>query len=225
MNFQIKLLLCSFILTTVIALIIIPILRKLKIGQIERKDGPKSHLKKQGTPTMGGIIFLLGISIITATISYFYYKQGNIVMVKKLVPLLITTCGFGLVGFIDDFKKLVMHDTEGLKPAYKMLGLLVISVIFILYLKNVLYIGTETYIPILKIYVRIPRSLYIIFSMLVMLGTTNAVNLTDGVDRIIYKCNNNNYYLFNSYSCKIRNIRISYIWNNSMWCKFGIFNI
>ena len=90
--------------------------------------------------------------------------------------------GYFLIGFIDDFRKLVMHDTEGLKPAYKMFGLLIISVMYILYLKNVLHMGTETYIPILKIYVRIPRSLYIIFAMFVMLGTTNAVNLTDGVD-------------------------------------------
>lgn len=75
-----------------------------------------------------------------------------------------------------------MKDTEGLKPAYKMLGLLIISVLYILYLKNVLHMGTETYIPILKIFVRIPRSIYIVFAMFVMLGTTNAVNLTDGVD-------------------------------------------
>lgn len=182
MNFQIITLLISFLLTTIIALIVIPILRKLKVGQIERIDGPKSHLKKQGTPTMGGIIILIGIILITGLISLYYYRQGNMDIVKKLLPLAITTCGFGVVGFIDDFRKLVMQDTEGLKPAYKMLGLLIISVVFILYLKNILHLGTETYIPILKIFVRIPRSLYIIFAMFVMLGTTNAVNLTDGVD-------------------------------------------
>lgn len=182
MNFQIKILLSAFILTTIIALIIIPILRKLKVGQIERTDGPKSHLKKQGTPTMGGIIILLGITITTCLIAYYYYRKGDIETLEKLLPLLIATCGFGIVGFIDDFRKLVMQDTEGLKPAYKMLGLLVISVIFILYIKNVLHIGTETYIPILKMYIRLPRSVYIIFAMFVMLATTNAVNLTDGVD-------------------------------------------
>lgn len=182
MNFQIKILLGAFVITTIIALIVIPILRKLKVGQIERKDGPKSHLKKQGTPTMGGIIFLLGITAVTGFVSYYYYRQGDIETAKKLLPLLITTCGFGLVGFIDDFKKLVMKDTEGLKPAYKMLGLLIISVIFILYIKNYLYIGTQTYLPILKIFIRLPRSFYIIFAMFVMLATTNAVNLTDGVD-------------------------------------------
>ena len=182
MNFQIEMLFCTFVITVILALIIIPILTKLKVGQIERTDGPKSHLKKQGTPTMGGIIILLGITIVTIFTSYHYYKSGDIVTARRIIPLLLVAGGFGLIGFIDDFRKLVMHDTEGLKPAYKMLGLLVISVIYILYLKNVLHVGTETYIPILKIYVRIPRSLYIIFAMFVMLGTTNAVNLTDGVD-------------------------------------------
>ena len=182
MNFQIEMLFCTFVITVILALIIIPILTKLKVGQIERTDGPKSHLKKQGTPTLGGIIILLGITIVTIFTSYHYYKSGDIVTARRIIPLLLVAGGFGLIGFIDDFRKLVMHDTEGLKPAYKMLGLLVISVIYILYLKNVLHVGTETYIPILKIYVRIPRSLYIIFAMFVMLGTTNAVNLTDGVD-------------------------------------------
>ena len=182
MNFQIELLIGAFIITTILALIVIPILTKLKVGQIERTDGPKSHLKKQGTPTMGGIIILLGTTIVTILATTYYYKHGDIIVARRIIPLLLVTGGFGLIGFIDDFRKLVMHDTEGLKPAYKMFGLLIISVMYILYLKNVLHMGTETYIPILKIYVRIPRSLYIIFAMFVMLGTTNAVNLTDGVD-------------------------------------------
>ena len=182
MNFQIKILLSAFIITTILAIIIIPILRKLKVGQIERTDGPKSHLKKQGTPTMGGVIILLGIAIIICFISYYYYRQGIIETAQKLLPLLIVACGFGIVGFVDDFRKLIMQDTEGLKPAYKMLGLLIISVVFILYIKNILHIGTETYLPIFKMYIRLPRSIYIIFAMFVMLATTNAVNLTDGVD-------------------------------------------
>lgn len=182
MNFQIKILFFAFVFTCVISIIMIPLLRKLKIGQIERIDGPKSHLKKQGTPTMGGLIILLGITFVSLIVAYYYYKQGNVDISKKMISLLLVAAGFGIVGFVDDFKKLVMQDTEGLKPAYKMFGLLIISVIYILYLKNYLNIGTETYIPILKVFVRIPRSIYIIFAILVMLGTTNAVNLTDGVD-------------------------------------------
>lgn len=91
LNFQIIILLSSFVITTIIALIIIPILRKLKIGQIERIDGPKSHLKKQGTPTMGGIIILIGITIITGVLAFYYYKQENTEFVIKIIPLFIAT--------------------------------------------------------------------------------------------------------------------------------------
>ena len=90
--------------------------------------------------------------------------------------------GFGLIGFIDDFKKLVLKNTEGLKPSYKMLGLLIISVAYVVYLVYGLNIGTDTYIPIMKQYVSMPTYIYIPFAIIVMLATTNAINLTDGID-------------------------------------------
>lgn len=96
--------------------------------------------------------------------------------------MLILTIGFGVIGFIDDFKKLVLKNTKGLKPSYKMLGLLVISVIYVVYLIQGLHIGTDTYIPILKIYINMPIYLYIPFAIMVTLATTNAINLTDGID-------------------------------------------
>ena len=182
MNFQIKILLASFGVALVLGIIVLPILRKLKVSQQERTEGPKSHLAKKGTPTMGGIISIIAITILSAGVMIFYYKNGQIDVVKRLVPLLIATIGFGLVGFVDDFKKMVLKNTEGLKPTYKMLGLLIISVCFVLYLLNVLNIGTDIYIPIIKAYVNIPVWIYIPFAIIVMLATTNAVNLTDGID-------------------------------------------
>lgn len=182
MNFQIKILLASFSVALVLGIIVLPILRKLKVSQQERTEGPKSHLAKKGTPTMGGIISIIAITILSAGVMIFYYKNGQIDVVKRLVPLLIATIGFGLVGFVDDFKKMVLKNTEGLKPTYKMLGLLIISVCFVLYLLNVLNIGTDIYIPIIKAYVNIPVWIYIPFAIIVMLATTNAVNLTDGID-------------------------------------------
>ena len=182
MNFQIKILLASFGVALILGIIILPILRKLKVSQQERTEGPKSHLAKKGTPTMGGIISIIAITILSAGVMIFYYKNGQIDVVKRLVPLLIATIGFGLVGFVDDFKKMVLKNTEGLKPTYKMLGLLIISVCFVLYLLNVLNIGTDIYIPIIKAYVNIPVWIYIPFAIIVMLATTNAVNLTDGID-------------------------------------------
>ena len=182
LDFQITVLCLTFIVTIIIALIIIPILRKLKVGQIERSDGPQSHLKKQGTPTMGGTIMIVSITLITLGIAYYFYRQGDMETAKKLLPLLIASVGFGIVGFVDDFKKLVLKNTIGLKPAYKMLGLLIISVLYTVYLVQVLDLGTETLIPFAKTYITLPIWVYIPFAIFVMLGTTNAVNLTDGVD-------------------------------------------
>lgn len=182
MDFEIKILLITFAISVICGIITIPILKKLKVGQIERDDGPASHLKKQGTPTMGGIIMIVAIIIATTGSYIFFSLTGNEEMSKKFLPLLLITICFGMIGFIDDFKKLVLKNTDGLKPKYKMLGLLIIAVIYVLFLVYGLKMGTETYIPIIKTYINIPIYLYIPLAILVILATTNAVNLTDGVD-------------------------------------------
>ena len=175
-------LIISFVVTIIISLIVIPILKKIKVGQIEREDGPQSHLKKQGTPTMGGIIFMISI-IICVTGCYIYlYMTNHLELAQNILPMLCLTIGFGAIGFIDDFKKLVLQNTKGLKPSYKMLGLLLISVAYTLFIIKFCKIGTETYIPFLKMYVDLPIFLYIPFAIIVILATTNAVNLTDGID-------------------------------------------
>ena len=182
MQYQIKILLLSFVITIITSLAIIPILKKLKVGQMERTEGPQSHLGKQGTPTMGGIIMILVITVLTGFLCYDYIKDNQSSVAKNLIPIAAVSIGFGLVGFIDDFKKLVLKNTEGLKPLYKMIGLLIFSVAFVLYITKVLNIGTETYIPFIKTYFTLPVWLYIQFAILVLLGTSNAVNLTDGID-------------------------------------------
>ncbi|MDE5831025.1 MAG: hypothetical protein K2H53_05305 [Clostridia bacterium] len=112
MNLQIKIVLISFIISIMAAFIALPILKKLKVGQIEREYGPRSHLIKQGTPTMGGIIIAITLCIMVAIL----YNSN-----KGLLPLALVIIGFGAVGFVDDFKKLILKDTEGLKPTYKIL--------------------------------------------------------------------------------------------------------
>lgn len=182
MIFETNILLISFAVSVVLAIIIIPILRKLKVGQVERAEGPESHLKKQGTPTMGGIIMIITM-IIVVTGSYIYFTlNGQNDLANNILPLLLVSIGFGLIGFIDDFKKLVLKNTEGLKPSYKMIGLLIISVAYVIYLVYGLKIETQTYIPIIKTYIDMPVFVYIPFAILVILGATNAVNLTDGID-------------------------------------------
>ena len=182
MGFQTTLLIISFIMSIILGIIIIPILKKLKVGQIERDDGPQSHLKKQGTPTMGGIIMIISMIIMITIVDIYFIIKGQNEIANKLFPILLLTIGFGLIGFIDDFKKLVLKNTKGLKPAYKMLGLLIISVAYVVYLVYGLQLGTETFIPFIKQTVLIPVYVYIPFAIIVILATTNAINLTDGID-------------------------------------------
>lgn len=185
MEFQTKIVLLSFAISVVIALIVIPILKKLKVGQIERREGPQSHLKKQGTPTMGGIIMIITILVFGIFMVWNYMRsssQDEVTIGKNLIPLISVTVGFGIIGLIDDLKKLIGKNTDGLKPAYKMLGLLIVAVGFTLYLTQILHIGTDIYIPFVKTYFNLPIWIYIPFAVVVLLATTNAVNLTDGID-------------------------------------------
>lgn len=182
LNLEIEILLVTFVISIILGFIIIPILRKLKVGQIERDDGPASHLKKQGTPTMGGIIMILAMIISVIGVDIYLNVKGQMDLAQKLLPMLLLTIGFGAIGFIDDYKKLVLKNTEGLKPSYKMLGLLVISVAYVLFLTEGIKIGTDTYIPILKTTITLPMYAYVPAAILVILATTNAVNLTDGID-------------------------------------------
>ena len=182
MIFEAKVLIIAFIVSIIMGFIIIPILKKRKVGQIERDDGPQSHLKKQGTPTMGGIIIIITMTLVVIGTYIYLSIIGETDIAHKLLPILLLTIGFGLIGFIDDFKKLVLKNTEGLKPSYKMIGLLIISVAYVIYLVYGLKIETQTYIPIIKTYMDMPVFVYIPFAIVVILGATNAVNLTDGID-------------------------------------------
>ena len=182
MRIETTVLIASFITSIILGIIIIPILRKMKVGQIERDDGPKSHLKKQGTPTMGGIIIIITM-ILAITGTYIYLTAtGQNEVANKLLPMLLISIGFGTIGFIDDFKKLVLKNTKGLKPSYKIIGLLIISVAYVVYLLQFMHFDTESYIPIAKTYIEMPIYIYIPFAIIVILATTNAINLTDGID-------------------------------------------
>ena len=182
MDFQIELLLISFMVSVILGLVIIPILKKLKVGQIERLDGPESHLSKQGTPTMGGIILMLSIIIISIVAFIYFSFTNKSDLTTKILPILVISLGFGAIGLIDDSRKLLKKNTDGLKPAYKMLGLLIISIFYILYMIFILKVEPNTYVPIIKTYIFLGMPLYVIFNIFVVLGATNAVNLTDGVD-------------------------------------------
>jgi len=172
---QVAAFLLTFILSLIAGPIIIPMLRRLKFGQTVRDEGPSSHYKKMGTPIMGGLIFLIPITLV----ALFYSSRY-----PAIIPVIIVTLGFGLVGFIDDYIKVVKKRKDGLYWDQKMLGLLIVSVIFIFYSLNTNILNTEIIIPFMGIdyTINLPAWFFIIFTIFVLLAVTNAVNLTDGLD-------------------------------------------
>lgn len=179
MNIQIVYLIFAFVFTAFLGKLIIPVLKKLKVGQSEREDGPRSHLRKQGTPTMGGIMMMLTIIVFTAICCLL---NREVEFVKPVLMVAIASLGFGFVGFVDDFKKVVLHNTEGLNPKLKMLGLLLVASIYTMFLVEYSNVSTDLILPFIDFKLSLPTWIFIPFTILVMLSTTNAVNLTDGVD-------------------------------------------
>lgn len=164
--------LIAFGVSVCLSPIMIPFLKKLKIGQFVRDDGPESHLKKSGTPTMGGLIILTGI-VIT---SLLYIKDF-----PEIIPVLFATLGYGIIGFLDDYIKVVMKRSLGLKPWQKIVGQLLITGIFAYYMYAYTDLGTKMLIPFTGKMIDIGWVYYPLM-FFVMLGTVNGANFTDGLD-------------------------------------------
>ena len=169
--------LISFAISVILCPVMIPFLKRLKFGQYVRDDGPESHLKKSGTPTMGGIIILLSI-ILT---SLFYIGEYS-----DMIPVLFATAGFGIIGFLDDYIKIVMKRSMGLKAWQKLVGQILVTSIFGYYLVNYTDVGTKMLIPFTGGFLdgRYLETSYLFAPLLfiVMLGTVNGANFTDGLD-------------------------------------------
>lgn len=178
MNYNILLpVLISFGISIILSPIMIPFLKKLKFGQFVRDDGPESHLKKSGTPTMGGIIILLSI-VLT---SLLYIKDY-----KEMIPVLFSTVGFGIIGFLDDYIKVVMKRSLGLRAWQKLVGQILVTAVFGYYLVNYTDVGTTMLIPFTGGFdngMYLDTSfLFVPMLFLVILGTVNGANFTDGLD-------------------------------------------
>lgn len=165
----------SFLISLAAGKILIPLLKKLKFGQIEREDGPESHKIKQGTPTMGGIIFLLPVLLLGIIYSF---------LDIRILPLVLVTMGFAFVGFLDDFLKISKRNNKGLSPMQKMTGLLIVSGIFTWYAVSFTEEAKTLILPFLGYYkpLIMPLVIAVPFCIFVLLAFTNAVNLTDGLD-------------------------------------------
>lgn len=165
--------LISFALSLLMGPVVIPFLRKLKMGQTERVEGVQSHLKKAGTPTMGGVI-ILGSVLLT---SVFYIKEY-----PKIIPVLFVTLGFGLIGFLDDYLKVVMKRSDGLFPKQKMALQIVVTAVFAYYLVKVTNVPMTLLIPFSSGKYLDIGWLSIPLLFVVVIGTVNGVNFTDGLD-------------------------------------------
>ncbi|CUX34040.1 phospho-N-acetylmuramoyl-pentapeptide-transferase [Clostridium sp. C105KSO13] len=165
--------LISFALSLLMGPVVIPFLRKLKMGQTERTDGVQSHLKKTGTPTMGGVI-ILGSVVIT---SLLYVKSY-----PNIIPVLFLTIGFGLIGFLDDYLKVVMKRSDGLYPKQKMALQLVVTAVFAYYIIQVSRIPLTLLVPFSGGKYWDIGWLAVPLLFVAVIGTVNGTNFTDGLD-------------------------------------------
>lgn len=186
-------LLVAFAVGLILSPLFIPLLQRLKFGQSIRQEGPATHLKKAGTPTMGGIIILSAVILSAVPLgSVTLFKQKQVVINSDLFILLFATLGYGILGFMDDYIKVVMKRSLGLTAKQKLLGQFFIGLILFWVLLEVRSIrphisGTHIFeigIPGLDMVIQLDW-LYLPLLLLIMIGTSNAVNLTDGLDGLV----------------------------------------
>ncbi len=170
--------LAGFCISTLAGPFVIPFLLKLKIGQTVRDDGPQSHLNKTGTPTMGGIIFLGAMFLV----SLFFLKGRPLI-----APVLLMTFGFGLIGFIDDYIKVVLKRAMGFKAWQKMIGEIIVTTIFAIYITHTENVELTMLVPFSNGHYIDAGILTIPLMFFVILGTVNGANFTDGLDGLATK--------------------------------------
>lgn len=158
---------------------VLPVLRKLKFGQTIYELGPKSHRTKQGTPTMGGLMFIAAIAVVCLSVGFECMAEGEYGHLFCLAFALV----FGAIGFLDDYEKLRKKQNLGLTAGKKLLLQLAAAVAFIFLMRRFGYVALDSlYIPFWNKTVPVSEPLYVIFAAFVIVGTVNSVNLTDGVD-------------------------------------------
>lgn len=168
----------GFLISALLSPVFIPFLRRLKFGQSIREEGPQSHMKKAGTPTMGGIMIVCSIVITTIAMTLKFSEIG-----LEIYLLLFVTLGYGLLGFLDDYIKVVMKRNLGLTSKQKLVGQVIIAVIFYLFLLQ-LNLSQTLRIPGTDFELDLGWG-YLVLIIFMLVGGSNAVNLTDGVDGLL----------------------------------------
>lgn len=168
----------AFVVASGVGVFLVPYLRRMKAGQSIKTDGPTWHMSKNGTPTMGGVMFIVAVTVVCLTVGFSYMLEGEYGHIFCLLFALV----FGAIGFLDDYEKLKKKQNLGLTAKQKFLLQLVAAVAFIFLLRRFGYVTPNLYIPFWNVSYPIPEPIYVIFAAFVIVGTVNAVNLTDGVD-------------------------------------------
>ena len=168
----------SFVITAVAGKLLIPALRRLKAGQSIKEIGPTWHMTKQGTPTMGGLMFIIGIGITILVLGWQRMMAGSFVHLYVYLFALV----FGGIGFIDDYQKVKHHQNTGLTAPQKFILQLAAAVAFLCLMRYEGMLSPNLYIPFWNTHLVMPWIVYLIFAAFVIVGTVNAVNITDGID-------------------------------------------
>lgn len=168
----------GFLITLVVGKFLIPELRKLKAGQEIREDGPTWHMSKAGTPTMGGIMFIVGSGLTALILGWKPMLEGNFTHLYVFLFAL----AFGIIGFVDDYRKVRQHQNEGLTAKQKFVLQLVAAIVFLCLMRFEGLLTNQLYIPFFNVHFTVNWVVYLIFAGFVIVGCVNAVNLTDGID-------------------------------------------
>ena len=168
----------AFITAVIVGRFYVPWLKKIKAGQEIKENGPTWHMSKSGTPTMGGVIFISACTLVCLTVGFDSMRSGDFTHIFVLLFALV----FGVIGFLDDWEKLRKKQNLGLSAKAKFLLQLVAALVFVLLMRKMGYISTHLYIPFWNVTVYIPEVIYFILAAFIIVGTVNAVNITDGVD-------------------------------------------
>ena len=168
----------AFLFATAFGKFYVPWLRRIKAGQEIKENGPAWHMNKSGTPTMGGVMFILAAILVCLTVCFEGMLRGEFVNVF----IVLFACVFGAIGFLDDWEKIRNRQNLGLTAKKKFLLQLAAALVFVLLMRSLGYVRPNLFIPFSGKTVPLPEWLYFVFAAFVIVGTVNAVNITDGVD-------------------------------------------